>query len=306
VRQGLVTASVTARGAAANSGLLAFDRETAAGFQFIAFRRDNNEAAGLSSGQSRSIDDLDAAGAARDAVERLRYLAKPLDFKDGRCTVILAPAAVAGLLAPLIASMESPPSRGSLGGRLGEVVVDRRLRLQNRPDHPDLLGRRFDDRGAPADFRSWIADGALRGTSVDSAAASEGEGETAAPDTDGQAAATATLQYPLDAAHFSASETTADSLEALIGATQHGILVSAVEHVRASGGAELPVSGRASAAFLIEEGGIVGGISAPAFRDGVLRAFNAIDAVTPAAGAVGPNGKVLAPAMRIRDFAFRA
>lgn len=294
VRQGLVTASVTARGAAASTGLFAYDRETAAGFQFIPFRPDNNESAGMSSGQSRSVDDLDPAGAAREAVQRLAHLRQPVEFQDGRYVAVLAPAAVAGLTAALIAALDKRSGRNPLASKLGAVVADPRLRLQNRPDHPELIGRRFDDRGAPADYHSWIADGRLQRLA----------GVPAQPDKDADLQADSL--YPLDAPHLSLSKADADSLEALIASTQRGVLIPAVEHLRTSVGADLPASGRASAGFLIEDGRIVGGISAPAFRDGALRILSAIDAATPSMGAMTQNAKMVVPALRVADFAFRA
>ncbi len=317
VRQGLVTASVTARGVAASTGLFAYDRETAAGFQFIAFRPDNNESAGMSAGQSRSVDDLDPAGAAREAVQRLAHLRRPIEFEDGRYVAVLAPSAVAGLTAALIAALGKSRGRNPLASKLGAVVADARLRLQNRPDHPDLLGRRFDDRGAPADYQSWIADGKLirlagvasggRGAASSDAAGALSGAATTQPAAGGNGEPSPSREpYPLDAPHLSLSETAADSLEGLIASTQRGVLVPAVEHVRTSVGADLPASGRASAGFLIEDGQITGGISAPAFRDGILRAFSAIDAATPATGAMAQSSMMVVPALRVADFAFRA
>jgi predicted Zn-dependent protease len=89
---------------------------------------------------------------------------EPQELPPGRYTVILEPAAVAGLLSWMIWMLDaksfykgtSPFSR-----KLNTRILDRRLSLFNQPAHADLLGHGFTSEGLPVIESSWIEAGVL-------------------------------------------------------------------------------------------------------------------------------------------------
>ena len=105
------------------------------------------------------------SGAVDTATQKARRAADPEEIPAGRYTVILEPAAVAGLFGPLLWSFDARSyERGTsaLSGKLRHAVMDERLTLRNHPEHPELRGVGFDGAGLPTDARVWIRNGVLR------------------------------------------------------------------------------------------------------------------------------------------------
>ena len=84
--------------------------------------------------------------------------------------MILEPAAVAGLLTWLMRMLDAKSydkGTSAFNGKLEKQIIDQRLTLRNRPDHPDLLGQGFTSEGLPTHPATWIADGILKQLSFD-------------------------------------------------------------------------------------------------------------------------------------------
>ncbi|MHC4819179.1 MAG: TldD/PmbA family protein, partial [Planctomycetota bacterium] len=198
---GIVSAYVSTTGIAADTGLFAHEHRTRAEFSLTATGPDSS---GWVKNANRSIDRLGVVDRAHKAVDKAKRSAKPKEVPAGRYTVILEPAAVAGLLGPLHRAANAKAyDRGTsaLAGKLGQPVIDARLTLRNDPRHPELLGRGFSGAGLPSDEATWIDKGVLRRLDYDRFTAKE---HGVAP------------SYGLDAPHLA----TDDPLDDLVKGTE--------------------------------------------------------------------------------------
>jgi predicted Zn-dependent protease len=170
---GIVSAYTATTGVAADTGLFAHEHRTRAEFSLTATGGDSS---GWVKNAHRSIDRLGVVDRAHKAVDKAKRSAGPKEIPAGRYTVILEPAAVAGLLGPLSrAAGAKAYYRGTsaLAGKLDQPVVDARLTLRNDPRHPALLGRGFSEAGLPSDEATWIENGVLRRLDYDRFTAKE-------------------------------------------------------------------------------------------------------------------------------------
>lgn len=288
---GIVSASRSARGVAASSGLSAFQRETQAEFSLTATLHAGKPEAssGWVADSNRSIDDLRVEERTRVAIDKALRSADPRELPPGDYPVILEPAAVAGMLGPLTGALRARAyHRGTsaLAGKLNRPIIDGRLTLRNRPDHPALLGDAFDMRGMPTDYQTWIDRGTLVRLDYDRFTAQE---RGVAP------------TYPLDAPHLSGESPAAESIDELIRTTRRAILVTNFWYIRGVNPIDLTMTGMTrDGTFLVEDGRIVSGLKNFRLHDSPLRLFNCVEAFTPPLDAqTAERGKMLLPAMRL-------
>ena len=218
----------------------------------------------------------------------------PMELSPGRYTIILEPPAVAGLLSWFMWMLDAKShDKGTspFSGKLNQTVIDHRLTLQNRPNHPDLLGKGFTNEGLPVNEITWIESGVLKQLEYDRYTARQ-HGVMTIP----------TLESPC----FSGDTSACADINALIQQTQRGILVSNFWYIRPVNPIDLTLTGMTrDGTFLIEEGRISGAIRNFRFHDSPLRVFNQIEAFTaPQEATSSETGKLLVPAMKIRDFLF--
>jgi predicted Zn-dependent protease len=288
---GIVGAYVSASGIAASSGLRAFEERSRAQFSLTATAADSS---GWVSASSRSFADLDVARRAATAIEKARASAAPREIPAGRYTVILEPAAAAGFVGPLFSAFEAKSyfkGTSPLANKLGERVIDEQLTLQNRPDHPALMGDGFDRQGLPGDWQTWIERGVLRSLAYDRFTAQE---RGAAPTAE------------LDAPHLSGTNPAGASVEELVRGTRRGVLVTNFWYIRDVNRTDLTLTGMTrDGTFLIEDGRIAGGLINFRWHDSPLRGLNALDGYSSPLEAVTlEREKMMLPALRIRDFHF--
>jgi predicted Zn-dependent protease len=285
---GIVASGVQAVGVAASSGLSAYEERTDARFSVTVQAED---ATGWASAAHRSVDHLRVSERTQIAIEKARLSMGPRELPAGRYTVILEPAAVAGLLSWLIWTLDAKSyDKGTspFAGKLGSRIVDPRLTLRNCPDHVDLLGAGFTSEGLPGGESVWIEAGELKNLLHDRFTA--------------KAHGLATIPV-LDAPLLSGDES---AVEELIASTSRGVLVTNFWYLRVVNPTDLTLTGMTrDGTFLIEDGRIVSGLRHFRFHESPLRAFNQVDAFTaPAEAATAETGKQLVPSMRINDFNF--
>jgi predicted Zn-dependent protease len=289
---GSVSTEIRAVGLAANTGLFAYEQRSVAAFELTATGADS---AAVARDANRSIDDLSVVEHARSAIEKAGHSVAPRQIAPGAYTVVLEPAAVASLLQPMLSALDAAAYHSDtspLAGRLGEQIVDARLTLRNRPDHPDLLGNGFDAQGLPGDSQTWIDSGVLTRLHYDRFTAEE---HGVAP------------SYQPDAVHLSGGDAAIQSMDELIRSIERGILIGELGALAVVDPVELTLAGTCrGGAFLIANGEIVGGLPKLRWRESPLRLFNRIEAYTAPCGAYGDFGKMLVPAMRCRDFDFKS
>jgi predicted Zn-dependent protease len=288
---GMVSSSVAVMGLAASTGLLACEERTEARFSLTV---QAGEATGWSAAAHRSIDHLHVQERTLAAINKAKRAAdEPQELPPGRYTVILEPAAVAGLLSWIIWMLDAKSfykGTSPFSGKLGTRVLDRRLSLLNQPDHADLLGSGFTSEGLPIVGSSWIEAGVLTQLLHDRYTAREHQVEPL------------TLESP----YLSGERPVGTRVDDLIRTTQRGILVTNFWYIRPVNPSDLTLTGMTrDGTFLIENGEIASAVRNFRFHDSPLRAFTHTDAyTTPAEAITSETGKALVPAMRIHDFNF--
>jgi predicted Zn-dependent protease len=294
--EGLEAAGITAAyassvGVAADTGLFAHELRTRAEFSLTATAADSS---GWVKSADRSLDRLGVAERTRVAIDKAKRSAGPIEVPAGRHTVILEPAAVAGLLGPLLSELDAKSyHRGTspVRGKLGKPVIDRRLSLRNAPRRPELLGGAFDGSGLPGDEAMWIDAGVLVRLAYDRFTAKE---HGVAP------------TYRPDAPLLEGTEPRAGSVDDLVKETERGILVTNFWYIRYVNPTDLTLTGMTrDGTFLVEDGEVKAGLINFRWHESPLAALNRVEAYTPPADAItSERAKMLLPALKLREFNF--
>ena len=216
------------------------------------------------------------------------------ELPPGLYTVILEPAAVAGLWSSMLWTLDAKSyEKGTspFSDKLGQLIVDKRLTLRNLPAHEDLLGIGFTADGLPTVASDWIADGVLTQLAYDRFTA-KARGIDNIP--------------TLDAPCLSGRGSSLPTLQELIKSTERAILVTNFWYIRTVNPTDLTLTGMTrDGTFLVENGAIVSAVKNLRFHESPLRVFNRIAAFTnPAEAITSETGKLLVPAMTLRDFNF--
>jgi predicted Zn-dependent protease len=288
---GIVSSAHSAVGVAANNGLFAYEERTDARFSLTV---QAGEATGWAAAAHRSIDHLKIQERTLAAIGKAKRSADVRELPLGRYDVILEPAAVAGLLTWMLWTLDAKSyDKGTspFSGKLGKPILDPRLTLQNCPDHPDLLGVGFTSEGLPSDSSTWIEQGILKQLSYDRFTA-RAHGVKTIP----------TMEAPC----LAAARSSASKIQDLVKQAARAILVTNFWYIRTVNPSDLTLTGMTrDGTFLVEEGQIVAAVKNFRFHESPLQAFNRLEACTePAEAVTSETGKVLVPAMLIREFNF--
>lgn len=288
---GIVASSVAAVGVAASTGLFGHEERTDARFSVTV---QAGESTGWASAAHRSIDHLRVQERTLAAIQKAKRGGEPAELPAGRYTVVLEPAAVAGLasgLAWMLDAKSYDKGTSPFSGKLGRLVVDKRLHLRNLPTHEDLFGASFTADGLPTFESRWIDGGVLNQLAYDRFTAAR-HGVEQIP----------TLEAPCLAWEGPLAATVHD----LVRATKRGILVSNFWYIRTVNPIDLTLTGMTrDGTFLIEDGEVTTAVKNFRFHDSPLRAFSHIEAGTgPAEAVTSETGKWLVPALRVREFNF--
>ncbi len=288
---GIVSSSVAAVGIAASTGLLAHEERTEARFSLTVQAGD---ATGWASAAHRSIDHLKIQERTLAAIGKAKRGGEPRELSAGRYRVILEPAAVAGLWTWMMWMLDAKSyEKGTspVAGKLGRLIVDKRVSLKNLPKHADLLGVGFTSDGLPATESLWVEHGALKQLSYDRFTAKTRKIKTIPT---------------LDAPCLTVEDAEATNVRDLIKKVSRAILVTNLWYIRTVNATDLTLTGMTrDGTFLVENGEIVSAVKNFRFHDSPLRVFNRVDACTgPAEAVTSETGKMLVPAMILDDFNF--
>jgi predicted Zn-dependent protease len=288
---GIVSSSVATVGVAASTGLFAHEERTDARFSLTV---QAGEATGWGAAAHRSIDHLRVQERTLTAINKAKRGLEVQELPPGRYTVILEPAAVAGLWSSLLWTLDAKAyekGTSAFSGKLGQVIVDKRLTLRNLPTHEDLLGIGFTSEGLPTMATDWIAEGVLTQLAYDRFTAKE-RGIDKIP--------------TLDAPCLSGTGPSLPTIQELIKHTERAILVTNFWYIRTVNPTDLTLTGMTrDGTFLVEKGEIVSAVKNFRFHESPLRVFNRIEAYTNQAEAItSETGKFLVPAMTLQDFNF--
>jgi len=288
---GIVSSSFGSVGIAASNGLFAFEERTDARFSLTV---QADDATGWSAAAHRSIDHLKIQERTLTAIAKATRGRDVRDLPAGRYDVILEPAAAAGLWSWMLWTLDAKSyEKGTspFANQLGRRIVDDRLTLQNQPRHPDLLGTGFTGEGLPCEESVWIEKGVLRQLAYDRFTAKQ-RGVKKIP--------------TIDAPVVSVSGPVAGRVQDLIKSAERAILVTNFWYIRTVNPTDLTLTGMTrDGTFLVEGGQIVAAVKNFRFHESPLRAFNQVAAFgEPAEAVTSETGKLLVPAMLIKDFNF--
>ncbi len=288
---GVVSSSAATVGVAADTGLFAHEARADARFSVTATGENST---GWASNVHRSIDQLGVNERTRSAIEKAQRSAGAKEIPAGRYTVILEPSAVGGLLTWMMwmgDAKDYDKGTSPFSGKLGTQIIDARLNLANRPEHPDLLGCGFTPEGLPTNSLAWIDRGVLRQLAYDRFTAKQHRVEPIP-----------TLEAPC----LSGDGRTAASVDELVRATERGILVTNFWYIRTVNPTDLTLTGMTrDGTFLVEDGRVTTAVHNFRFHESPLRALNRLEAFTgPREASSAETGKLLVPAMKIREFNF--
>jgi predicted Zn-dependent protease len=288
---GIVSSSVASVGVAASNGLFAHEERTEARFSLTV---QADDATGWSAAAHRSIDHLKIQDRTLAAIHKAKRGREVQELAPGRYRVILEPAAVAGLWSWMLWTLDAKSYEKGTSpfmGQLGRPILDERLTLQNLPGHSDLLGTGFTHEGLPCDEALWIDKGVLRQLSYDRFTAKQLKIKRIA-----------TLEAPC----LSASGAAASKTQDLIKQCEHAILVTNFWYIRTVNPTDLTLTGMTrDGTFLIEDGQITSAVRNFRFHESPLRVFKRVDGWTePVEAVTSETGKMLVPAMVLRDFNF--
>jgi predicted Zn-dependent protease len=288
---GIVASSVAAVGLAAKTGLFAYEPRTEAKFSITAI---GGEASGWAANVHRSIDALGVSARTRVAIQKAKQAANPREIPPGRYTVILEPSAIACLIGPMIWTMDAKSfykRTSPYEGKLGRLIMDRRLTLSNQTRHPDLLGNGFNSEGLPAEDLVWIHNGVLKQLRYDRYTAQEHHVHPSPA---------------FDAPYLSGEGAEAANIDELISSTPRGILVTNFWYIRDVNPTDMTLTGMTrDGVFLIEDGHIATPLVNFRWHESPFRAFSNVEAFTAPTDAVSnEHWKMQLPAMKIADFNF--
>jgi predicted Zn-dependent protease len=289
VAAGIMTNRVSVRGVAASTGLFGYRQSTEARFSLTATGEDSS---GWTLNAHRDINSLKIGPRTDRAIEKAVKSRNPREIPAGHYTVILEPAAVAGILGPLLWSVSAKSyykGNSPFVDKLGSVILDTRLTLRTEPRHADLLGSPFGRNGLAARPMPWISNGVLEQLYYDRFTAKEHDVEP----TPWPSALILTFDGPR-----------ATSVDDLVAQTERGVLITNFWYIRSVDRADVTVTGMTrDGTFLIEDGRIVCGLRNFRFHDSPLRCFRQVDAATaPLESLTLERGKMLLPAVKLPDF----
>ncbi|MEQ1791361.1 MAG: metallopeptidase TldD-related protein, partial [Nitrospiraceae bacterium] len=288
---GILSSAIATVGVAASTGLFAHEERTDARFSLTV---QAGEATGWGAAAHRSIDHLKVQERTLTAINKAKRGLEVRELPPGRYPVILEPSAVAGLWSALLWTLDAKDyekGTSALSGKLGQPIVDRRLSLRNLPSHVDLLGIGFTSDGLPTVASDWMTEGVLTQLSYDRFTA-KARGIDRIP--------------TLDAPCLSGAGSSLPTLQELIKQTERAILVTNFWYIRTVNPTDLTLTGMTrDGTFLVENGQIVSAVKNFRFHESPLQVFNRVEAFTnPAEAITSETGKLLVPAMRLRDFNF--
>lgn len=274
---------------ATTRGAWAHHAWTAAELTCTARTADGTGSGWAGTGSNRAAD-VDAGALAKIAVEKAMRSAKPGALPPGRYTVVLEPAAVAGLLPFLTNALNARRadegrsffSKPGGGTRVGDKLFPASVTLRSDPSDPRLAVPPFDREGLPLQPATWIDKGLVKGLPYSRFwAQKQGKPATGQP-----------AGWILDGGTASREE--------LLKGVARGVLITRFWYIRSVDPQAILVTGLTrDGVFRIENGAIAGPVHNFRFNDSPVQMLARCDAMS-AAALTDNNMRV--PALRTHDF----
>jgi len=303
-KTGAVACGTYENGAAATTvantnGVRSFHKETYASYSVTV-----RDGAGFGWAESSSPDarriDFDLVD--RTAMLKARLSRKPRSVKPGKYTVILEPAAAADLMFYMgiygFGAQFYQEGQSFVTGKLGKKVLSEKITIVDNALDGLSAGMPFDYEGLPKQKITLIDKGVARSLAHDRKTAAAAKTKSTGhalpmPNTHGP--------IPFNLA-MAAGDT---SLEEMIKSTKEGILVTTFHYTNLLKPLTVEMTGMTrNGTFMIKNGRIAYPIKNLRFTDSAVGAFNRVEAVGNKPQTYLSWGKVVAPALKIRDFNF--
>lgn len=231
------------------------------------------------------------------AIRKASASADARALEPGKYTVILEPAAAAGLISFMFRFFDARQadegrsflSKAGGGNKLGAQVFDPRVTLQSDPWHPDVPALPWDGEGLPRQPMLFVDKGQVQNLNYSRYWAQK-QGTRATP-------------FPGNLIMSGGTKTTAD----LVRETERGILVSRTWYIRMVDPQTVLLTGLTrDGTFYIENGAIKYPIKNFRFNESPVIMLNNIDELGKPVRVRGDESSLpmLLPPMRLRDFTF--
>lgn len=283
-------------------GLFAYSRNTYGEFS-VTVRTKSGTGSGWGWSGHEDWARVDPNAVVERAIDLAQRSERPVAVEPGRYTVILEPAAVASIVAPMVDSPTvflsalwadrgfsayAKDPRGT--NKIGLQMLDQRLSLITDPwdtENPSTpIG--FDYGGEPLVPVAWFERGVLKNLEY-------------SPEYAKQKGKPQVLNPNFRGARLHAEGQT-QSLEDMIATTRRGIWVNRFSHVQAMNSRTLLLSGTTrDGTFLIENGKVTKAIKNFRFTESPFFVLNKLEAW---GAAVRASREIVAPRLKVRDFQF--
>ena len=280
-------------------GVSASYRETMARFSVTAMAGDSSGWAKASACDRRALDPL---ALARSAARKAAASHHPRELPAGRYTVILEPAAVLDLVGQLFMDFSGTAisdGRSFLNDRLGEKLFGDNITVFDDARHPLQAGARFDAEGVPRRRLTLVEGGVVREIAYCRQAAALAR---VAPTGHGFPLPNETGEAPMNIVIAGGGT----SVEEMVAATEHGVLVTRLWYIREVDPYEKIFTGMTrDGTFLVEGGKVSAGVRNFRFNVGLMEMLSNVVALSPAVRASGEETfDMVVPAMKVRGFNF--
>ncbi|MEN0004376.1 MAG: metallopeptidase TldD-related protein [Bacteroidota bacterium] len=272
-----------------SKGLFAYNKSSSLDFTLTVRTKD-----GTGSGWvSRDVNDLkyfDIMEATQTAAAKAAMSANAKAIEPGKYTVILEPAAAAGLIGNMFYSMgarSADEGRSFLskegGTKLGEKMFDERITIYSDPMNELVPGGTWSGDGQPQVKRNWVEKGVVKNLFYSRYWAKE-KGVNPVP-------------FPSNGIMVGGDKSTQE----LIASTERGVLVTRLWYIRTVDPQTLLYTGLTrDGTFYIENGKIKYPIKNMRFNESPVIMLNNLEEL----GKAERTGGNLIPSMKIRDFTF--
>ena len=279
-----------------SAGLFAYHRQTGANFT-VTVRTEDGTGSGYASREANDLTKFGVDQASQIALEKAVASREARAIEPGKYTVILEPEAAINLIGNLIFSMDARSAdegrsflaKAGGGTKVGEKIVDERVRIYSDPAHPDVPTSPWLGDGRPFERTPWIENGVVKNLFYSRFWAKK-QGVKALP-------------APPNLIMDGGTATTAE----LIRDTARGVLVSRTWYIRTVDPQTLLYTGLTrDGTFFIENGQIKHAIKNFRFNESPVIMLNNLDALgrpQRVSGSVFGLTSMI-PVMRIRDFTF--
>jgi predicted Zn-dependent protease len=272
-----------------SNGLFAYNKSTDVDFT-VTMRTNDGTGSGWVTRDFNDVDKFNAEEAAKVAIDKAVMSRKARAIEPGKYTVILEPAASVDLLRNMSRAFNARTAdegRSFMskddGNKIGQKIVDERVKVWSDPLHPDVPTATWNGEGMPLKKMDWIDNGVVKNLAYSRFWANE-KGVEPVP-------------FPSNFIMQGGDATR----EELIKSTKRGILVTRLWYIRSVDPQTLLYTGLTrDGTFYIENGQIRYPVKNFRFNESPIIMLNNLEALGEQ---VRINGNLI-PYMKVRDFTF--